>query len=134
MAVKQEIDFESLLGRIRRTPEMFGFEQWHARFVIPYLHGCDIATGGQLFDGFAGWLLADKGWTRPRNYSWDGVLYLQELGERDPPSWAEVDDEESRRVLDRLFEALPRYFRSRGGARYLCKPAAATADADGGSE
>ena len=98
------IDFRAMLRQARERPGMYLMpEPWHARTVIPWLIGCDAATGYQLLgQEFSIWLSVRRGGPPRSPWAWYAQVMFTALPGRDTDYW-NLSDEENDSYLSATF-------------------------------
>jgi len=112
-----EIDLRGVFAAARKRPGMYVMpEPWHARTVVPWMIGCDMATSHELLgQGFSVWLNKRAGGRGRSSLTWCGELMQATFPHRSDAYW-ELSQEDSDQFLDALFVAVDKYLAEKGAA------------------
>jgi hypothetical protein len=101
------VDLRDLLEDVSERPWMLGVEDRY-RSICAFVEGCDAALGGLLLHGINWWLTerigehqSDPWWSRIATRRYPGLA--DEGGSR---TYAELSDDENRRLIDDMWSEL----------------------------
>lgn len=89
-------DIIKLIEDITLRPGMYVYERTDSsvyKCVTAFLHGCDYALNGSLFEGFNEWLCMK--YNKSYNVHWDVIIAFEKLGDKtySKKSWPKGTDE-----------------------------------------
>jgi hypothetical protein len=101
------VDFKDLFRHFHERPGMYRCDL-RSRTVIGFITSSDMATGGELLDGFHEWLFARLGGTGKTSIGWWGQVFYVVFPPSERPDLLlnDLTEEETGRYVDSLFDAV----------------------------